>query len=75
MISCDEAALICSKSQYHEASFTEKLKLRLHMLFCNTCSTFSKRNRQLSELFGKARLHVLSDTAKQELRQQIQKRR
>ena len=75
MISCDEAALICSKSQYHEASLSEKLKLRLHMLFCGTCSAFSKRNKQLSQLFGKARLQVLSDTAKKELREQIRKSR
>jgi hypothetical protein len=74
MISCDEAALICSKSQYHEASFREKLKLRLHMLFCGTCSAFSKRNKQLSSLFSRARLQVLSDATKQELKQQIQNR-
>ncbi len=72
MISCDEAALICNKSQYQEASLLEKLKLRLHMLFCSTCSSFSKRNKQLSNLFNRARLHSLSDSAKEQLKKRIQ---
>lgn len=71
MISCDKAALICNKSQYQEASLSEKFKLKLHILFCSTCSSFSRQNKRLSELFRKARLHVLSDSAKEELRQQI----
>ncbi len=73
MISCDEAALICNKSQYHEASLMEKLKLRLHVLFCSTCSSFTRRNKQLSQLFRKAGLHFLSDSAKEQIRQKIQK--
>lgn len=74
MISCDKAALICNKSQYREASLSEKLKLRLHILFCSTCSSFARRNKQLSELFQKAKLQVLSDSAKEELRRQIRER-
>lgn len=71
MISCDEAALICNKSQYREASLLEKLQLKLHILFCSTCSSFSKRNKQLSEMFGRTKLHVLSDSTKKQLKQQI----
>ena len=74
MISCDEAALICNKSQYREASLSEKFKLKLHILFCSTCSSFSKQNKRLSELLGKARLRVLSDSDKEELRQQVKNR-
>lgn len=71
MISCDEAALICNKSQYHEASVSEKVKLKLHILFCSTCKTFSKKNKQLSNLFEKARLYVLSDAAKEDLKKKL----
>jgi len=74
MISCDEAALICNKSQYHEASLSEKLKLKLHILFCSTCTSFSKKNKQLSNLFRRAQLYVLSEAEKKELREKINKR-
>ncbi|GGD54970.1 hypothetical protein [Muriicola marianensis] len=74
MISCDEAALICNKSQYEEASLLEKFKLKLHILFCSTCSSFSKRNKQLSQMFGKTELHVLSDSSKKQLKQEIRER-
>ncbi len=74
MISCDEAALICNKSQYREARLPEKLMLKLHILFCSTCSSFSKRNKKLSEMFGKAKLHVLSDSNKKQLKQLIRER-
>ncbi|QBA64893.1 hypothetical protein EQY75_10335 [Muriicola soli] len=74
MISCDEAALICNKSQYHEASLLEKIKLKWHILFCNTCKSFSAKNKQLSYLFGKARLYILSDASKEELKRKLKER-
>ena len=71
MISCDEAALICNKSQYHEASLSEKIKLRLHKLFCSTCKSISRKNNQLTSLFEKAKLIVLSDAEKEDLKQKL----
>lgn len=71
MISCDEAAVICNKSQYKEASLSEKFKLKLHMLFCSTCTAFSKKNKQLTILMNKARLYVISDSEKKALKKNI----
>jgi hypothetical protein len=71
MISCDEAAVICNKSQYKEASLSEKLKLRLHMLFCRTCAVFTKKNKQLTSLMDKARIYILSDSEKKALKKKI----
>ena len=45
MISCDEAVVICNKSQYKEASFSEKLKLKLHILFCSSCAVIFKKEQ------------------------------
>jgi len=64
MISCDEAAIICNKKQYKEASFIEKMKLVLHLLICKTCSSFSRKNAELTSLCDKAPLHCLPEKDK-----------
>ena len=33
---CEDAGQVCDKSQYKEASFWEKLKLNVHLLYCST---------------------------------------
>lgn len=51
MISCDEATLICDKSQYSEATFKEKLKLNWHFLQCKICKLYSDQNNRMTLLF------------------------
>ncbi|MFK5973725.1 MAG: hypothetical protein QM485_10645 [Flavobacteriaceae bacterium] len=72
MISCDKAVIICNKTQYKEASFWEKTKLKLHILFCSTCSVFSKKNTQFTVLYKKAHFHNLSEGDKTKLKRQMQ---
>lgn len=74
MISCDEAAVICNKSQYNEASLMEKLKFKLHILFCSTCAIFSKKNNQLTSLMDKARIRIMNDSEKKALKQKIEEK-
>lgn len=71
MISCDKAATICNKVQYKEASFVEKMKLRLHLLFCKTCRKFTKKNTELSQLCNKANLHSLTEQEKNTIKKQL----
>lgn len=52
-ISCDEATTICDKNQYGEASFVEKLKLKIHFLICKVCALYSKQNTLISSICGK----------------------
>lgn len=73
MISCEEAAIICNKSQYNEASFIEKIKLKLHILICAACSKYVKKNTKLTELCAKAPLHGLTEHEKQLLRERLQR--
>jgi len=47
-IHCEEANHICDKSQYRESSLLEKLKLKLHLLYCNACRKYSSRNQKLT---------------------------
>ncbi|MBD0778214.1 hypothetical protein HPE56_10445 [Maribacter sp. ANRC-HE7] len=71
MISCEEAAIICNKEQYKEATFTEKFKLIIHLFFCKTCSKFSKKNSELTSLCDKAHLHALPERDKVKMKKEI----
>ena len=71
MISCEEARIICHKTQYRDASFMEVLKLKLHLLICRACSTFSKKNTKLTTLCEEATLHALTEQEKVDMKQKI----
>lgn len=72
MITCEEAAHICNRKQYKEASWKQRIQLYLHILICKTCATFSKKNTQLTDLCDKAKLHSLSSRDKEQMKRQIQ---
>jgi hypothetical protein len=70
-ITCQQAAIICNKTQYREASIFEILKLRLHILLCKACHKYVKRNTKLSELCKKAQLQALSDSEKESIKKRL----
>jgi len=72
MISCEKAAVICNKTQYNEASFMEKLKLRFHLFMCKTCSAFTKKNTKLTALCENAKLQSLSEQEKLRMKKELQ---
>jgi hypothetical protein len=72
MITCEEAAHICTRKQYSEASWKERLQLFLHILICKTCATFSRKNAQLTKLCNKAQLQSLSEKEKEHIKKKIQ---
>ncbi|WP_425235919.1 hypothetical protein [Ulvibacterium sp.] len=74
MISCEKAALICNKTQYREATFMEKIKLKMHLFMCKTCSAFTKKNTELTALCEKANLHSLSEGEKIKMKQQLEQK-
>lgn len=73
MISCDEAAILCNKAQYKEATFIERLKLKLHLFMCKTCSAFTKKNTEFTALCERANLQGLSEQEKLKMKQQLEK--
>jgi len=84
MISCEKAAVICNKTQYNEASFMEKLKLRFHLFImeklklrfhlfmCKNCSAFTKKNTKLTALCENAKLQSLSEQEKLRMKKKLQ---
>lgn len=74
MVSCEKAAIICNKSQYNEATFMEKMKLRFHLMWCKTCSKFTRQNTDFTSLCEKANLQSLSEQEKLKMKEQLQGR-
>ena len=71
MISCKEVFILCNKSQYKEATFTEKFKLFTHLLICRACIRFSYKNIKLTSLCKRASLYSLSEKEKMEIKQYL----
>ena len=71
MISCEEAAIICNKTQYKEASFLEKIKLRFHLMMCKACAAFTRKNTQLTALCEKAQIRQLSEDEKRKMKSRL----
>ena len=71
MISCEQAATICDKSQYKVAGLLEKIQLSLHLMFCKTCAGFSAKNKQLTSLCKQAHLRSLSERDKEAMKQRL----
>lgn len=49
LIPCDEANHVCDKTQYSEASLLEKIKLSIHLIYCNACRNYTKNNGKLTK--------------------------
>lgn len=79
MISCDEATLICDKSQYKEATLAEKLKLNGHFFQCKICRLYSNQNNRMTFLFQikaincKQHKNCLSQAEKEKLAIELKK--
>lgn len=79
IITCDEATAICDKSQYGEATLTEKIKLNLHFLICRICSLYTKQNKKMTKVYKmkavdcKKTTHSLSTEEKERLKEELQK--
>ena len=50
MIKCEEASTICDMVQYNDATFFDKLKLRMHLFLCKKCGLYSEQNKLIEKL-------------------------
>lgn len=73
---CDDASVACDKNQYGELNFWDKIRLRIHLFYCDYCRGYARRNQKLSELFRKAGIGTkksksLEVSAKEELKKKL----
>lgn len=71
LISSEEAKHICDKVQYGEATFLERLKLNLRVLWCKATKSYSKRNVNLTKLCQEAEIKTLDAQKKNEMKEKI----
>ena len=71
MSNCKEAEIICTKIQYKEATFTEKIRIRVHLWMCRTCRDFSKKNHKLSRLCKDAHFRTLPLADKERMKKNL----
>lgn len=71
MISCNEAAIICNKAQYKEATDAEISELKQHLAVCEVCAAFTDKNTQLTTLCNRAHLHSLSEADKLKMKEEL----
>ncbi|MGM5470505.1 hypothetical protein ACS386_09530 [Flavobacteriaceae bacterium LMO-SS05] len=72
-ITCEQAKYICDKSQYGEATFWEKIKLRIRLCWCRITRAYSKRNSVLTKSIKSSKLDCLKLQEQQELREKFKK--
>lgn len=70
-VSCEEAQSICDKSQYGEASFLEKMKLKIRLCYCKLTRDHSERNTKLTQVIQNAKLLSLDNKYKEVLKQKL----
>ena len=72
-IDCDEAKLICDKSQYNESSWWERFRLNIRFIYCNITRAYVKQNDQLTTLVKDNKVECMEKNKKQELKNAFQK--
>ncbi|MFD0989927.1 hypothetical protein ACFQ1R_07455 [Mariniflexile jejuense] len=73
MLKCDEANHMCDKSQYKNASLWEKIKLNVHLIYCNACRKYTKNNAKLTKVVDKANVTCLDKKCKEAMKQTLDK--
>ena len=72
-LECHEANHICDKTQYREASFWEKVKLTIHLIYCLACRKYTSRNNKLTKLIKNPKVQTMDVSAKEQLNTAFQK--
>ncbi|MBF8150330.1 hypothetical protein ITJ86_10520 [Winogradskyella sp. F6397] len=72
-ISCEEAKLICDKSQYDEATTWEIVKLRIRLFYCGITKTYSRKNVKLSETIETSKVQCLKAEERDKLQSTLDK--
>lgn len=67
-IACDDANIICDKTQYKEASLWEKIKLNLHLIYCKACRKYTKRNKALTKAIKESEVVCIDEAYKKDMK-------
>ena len=71
-LECHEANHICDKNQYKEASFFEKVRLNVHLIYCRACRKYTFRNMKLTKVVKDPLVKNMPKEDKEALKKQLQ---
>lgn len=71
-LECHEANHICDKNQYREASFWEKVKLNIHLIYCRACRKYTARNTKLTKAVKNPQVRSVSAADRNALKEKLQ---
>ncbi len=69
--SCQDIAHYSDKMQYGEASFWERLKLKMHISYCERCKKYNSKNSLLTNIFKKKDYNVLDIKDLEEIKEKV----
>jgi SPX domain protein involved in polyphosphate accumulation len=72
-MNCEEANHTCDKTQYKEASFWEKIKLNIHLIYCFACRKYTARNTKLTKAVEKSKPKTLGKEQKEKMEEALQR--
>ncbi|MDC7997588.1 hypothetical protein [Gilvibacter sediminis] len=72
-LECHEANHICDKSQYKEATFWEKVRLNIHLIYCRACQKYTARNTKLTKAVKNPKVNTVSKEEKADLQELLNK--
>jgi len=70
-LECHEANHICDKNQYREATFWEKVRLNIHLIYCRACRKYTVRNTKLTKAVKNPKVSTMSASAKESLNERL----
>ncbi len=72
-VECHEANHFCDKAQYNEASFWEKVRLNIHLIYCRACRKYTARNIKLTKLTKNSKVQTISANDKEAMKERLQR--
>jgi len=73
-INCAEAKQICDKAQYNEATWWERFRLGIRLLYCGVTQQYVKQNKKLTQLVKTKDVVCMSKKCKAELKDNFQEK-
>ncbi len=73
-VSCSDANHFCDKNQYKEATFWEKVKLNIHLIYCKACRKYSGNNAKLTKLVKDPKVISINEYEKNAMKERLKQK-
>ncbi len=73
-VNCSDANHFCDKNQYKEATFWEKVKLNIHLLYCRACRKYSAKNTKLTKLVKDPKVISINEYEKNAMKERLKQK-